>query len=539
MNLKIYAVIALVLPLVGCITGCTTDLQDKPQYKVFKYNEINHITSLDPAYARTINNIWLVNQIFDGLVTMDTSKQIAPSIAKSWRIDRDGTRYTFLLRDDVYWHNDTCFVGGTRKVTAQDVVYSLNRLLDPAVASPGSWVFADKVTDIDPFVALSDTVFVLHLKQPFVPMLSILTMQYCNIVPQEAVVAYGSDFAIRPVGSGPYRFKRWVQNQNLYLNKNPRYFDTLWPKIDGIKVSFAAEKKIAYLELKNGNLDYFTGLESSFINELLNKDGTLIESLANRLNFEKQPYLNFEYIGIRMDSDHPILKNKLGRQALNYAVDRLTMMTTLRNNIGIPADKGVIPRGLHEYETSDYIGYIFDPDKAVQLLHQIGIQPGDDVEPLVLYTNNDYLDICTFVANNWRKIGIPCKVELLETAVLRARQKDGSLDLFRASWIADYPDAESFLCMFYGDNPAPPNYTGYRNVAFDNLYLRSIQESDPTRRFALHHRMDSILIQEAPVVFLFYDEKATFYSKRSSGISDNGLNVLDLTKLQLEASPTR
>ena len=520
--------------IIVCILGCTAGTNEGQAYKVFKYNEINHITSLDPAFARTINNIWAVNQIFDGLVSMDTSKQIVPSIAKSWSINSDGTMYSFVIRDDVYWHIDTCFVGGTRHITAHDVVYSFSRLLDPSVASPGSWVFADKVAAKEPFLALSDSVFVLHLKQPFVPMLSILTMQYCNIVPREAVETYGSDFALRPIGSGPFRFKRWVQNQNLFLNKNPDYFDTLWPKIDGIKVSFAAEKKIAYLELKNGNLDYFTGVESSFINELLNKDGTLIDGLDRKLSFEKQPYLNFEYIGIRMDSNHPILKSKLGRQALNYAVDRATMMATLRNNIGIPAENGVIPRGLYEYETSKYKGYTYDPDKAVTLLKQMGFRPGDDIEPLVLYTNNDYLDICTFVANNWRKIGIPCKVELLETAVLRARQREGSLDLFRASWIADYPDAESFLCMFYGSNPAPPNYTGYRNSTFDDLYQKSIQESDPNRRLSLHHTMDSLLIADAPVIFLFYDEKATFLSNRASGISDNGLNVLDLTKTQLQ-----
>ncbi len=507
------------------------------EHKVLRYNQPNHITSLDPAFAKSQNNIWSVLHLFDGLVELDDSLNVSPAIAKRWVISEDGLDYTFHLREDVYFHENECFESNNRKVVASDFEYSLSRLIDPGISSPGSWLFTDKIRQDRPFEAVDDTTFVLHLSKPFIPMLGILTMQYCAVVPQECVLHYGSEFAQNPVGTGAFQFKKWIANQALFLNRNDHYFKGP-SKLEGIKTSFMADKKIAMLELLNGNIDFVNGLESSFINELLDKNGTLLNDKKNQLKLSKSPYLNSEYLGINLEACPPNspLRIKEVRQAMNYAIDRKLMLTALRNNVGQPADSGFVPTGLPSHNKEAVPGYGYSLSKAKQLLSEAGFPDGKGLEPIELYTNKDYLDITTFVARQLQKIGLEVSIEVLESAILRDGMRKGSIPFFRASWIADYPDAESFLCMYYSKNPAPPNYTRFKNERFDKLYEESIKESDLESRYDLYHSMDRILVDEAPVIFLFYDEASRFHSPYLDGVSRNGLNLLKGWQLELKDS---
>jgi peptide/nickel transport system substrate-binding protein len=199
-------------------------------------------------------------------------------------------------------------------------------------------------------------------------------------------------------------------------------------------------------------------------------------------------------------------------------------MRSLRNNVGIPAHAGFIPSGLPSHNEDKVTGYSYDPRKARSLLDSCSYQG----EEIVITTNNDYLDICTFVASQWESVGINCRIDLKESAVLRDGMRKSNIPLFRASWIADYPDGESFLCMFYSKNPAPPNYTRFNSMTFDRLYEQALQESNTEKRMDLYQQMDRIIVEEAPVVFLFYDESAVFYSKDIQGFRNNGLNLLNI-----------
>lgn len=505
------------------------------EHKVLRYNQPNHITSLDPAFAKSQNNIWSVLHLFDGLVELDDSLNVSPAIAKSWLISEDGLDYTFYLRDDVYFHENECFSNNSRKVVAADFEYSLTRLIDPNISSPGSWLFTDKIRDERPFETVNDTTFILHLSKPFIPMLGILTMQYCAVVPQECVAHYGSEFAQKPVGTGAFKFKKWIANQALFLNRNDNYYKGP-SKLEGIKTSFMSDKKIAMLELLNGNIDFVNGLESSFINELLDKNGVLLSDKEDQLKLSKSPYLNSEYLGINLEacSLNSPLRIKEIRQAMNYAIDRKLMLTALRNNVGQPADSGFVPTGLPSHDKEAVPGYEYNLQKAKSLLSGAGYPDGKGLEAIALFTNKDYLDITTFVARQLQKIGLVVTIEVLESAILRDGMRKGSIPFFRASWIADYPDAESFLCMYYSKNPAPPNYTRFSDERFDILYEQSIKESDITKRYELYQTMDRILVDEAPVIFLFYDEASRFHSPQLKGVSKNGLNLLKAWQLELD-----
>src|SRR6201996_498291 len=152
--------------------SCRTDSDTKGK-TIFNINLDEGLTSLDPAFCRNQNTIWMDNQLYNGLVQIDDSLKVQPCIAKTWDISADGLQYTFHLRNDVYFHDDPLFKNGVgRKAVASDFAYSFGRLLDPKIASSGSWIFSDKVQGSQSFVALDDTTFRIVLKQPFPPLLS-------------------------------------------------------------------------------------------------------------------------------------------------------------------------------------------------------------------------------------------------------------------------------------------------------------------------------------------------------------------------------
>ncbi len=521
--------------------SCNGDKPDaKAERKVFHYNQPNTVTSLDPAFSRNQSNNWAVNHLYNGLVQLDENLNVKPAIAKRWEISKDGMVYFFYLRDDVYFHDSEVFKDGKgRRVTAMDFVNSFTRIMDSHVGSPGAWIFKDRVADVEPFKAADENTFVIQMKKPFRPFLEILTMQYCSVVPLEATMKYQKDFRKNPVGTGPFKFVKWNENQTLILSKNENYFEkdasgNALPHLDGVRVSFINDRNTAYLEFKKGELDHLSGLESSYVNELLDKSGNLLPDWNGKINFIKQPFLNMEYLGIsQRPNATKALKNKLVRQALNYAIDREKMLRELRNNVGQAAISGFTPRGLPSF-SAEVKGYTYDINKAQELLKKAGYPNGKGMEPLQLFTNKDYLDLCTYITRQWEDLGIKTSIELMESATLRQMMAKGQAEFFRASWIADYPDAESFFTVFYGKNPAPPNYTQYNNEDFDKIYEAGLNENDNSRRYDMYHQMDAKLIEDAPVVFLFYDETAHFVKSNIKNLKLNAINLLELKRVRME-----
>ena len=523
--------------IIGLIFITCKPGEEIDQSLVFKYNQPNIVTSLDPAFAKSQNNMWVMNHVYNTLVTLDDSLKVIPGLAKSWNISEDGKTYTFHLRTDVFIHKDSCFktVTKTRKLTAEDVSYSFSRLIDNSVNSPGSWIFKEKVTGAEAFQALDDSTFRIELASPFVPTMGMLTMQYCSIVPKEAVDFYGKDIRLRMVGTGPYKQKRWIENQNLFLEINEDYFDKSYfsshpPRY--IKTSFIPDKQIAVLELLKGNLDLVSGLESSFANELLDTEGKLRADKADKIVYVRTPFLNTEYIGInqKLAKEHPALQHKKFRQALNWALDRKLMLESLRNGVGQSATAGFTPKGLPSFDDTETPGYHYDVEKARDLIKEVGLDL-TKIPPIVINTNAEYMDLATFVARQWEVIGVKTTIELMDTGILREGMRNSKLLTFRASWIADYPDAESYFTVFYSKNPAPPNYTNFSNAQFDRIYELAIKETDDEKRYELYHQLERILIDEAPVIFLFYDESSIFHSVKLKGYTNNGLNMLNLWSL--------
>ncbi|PTR00802.1 peptide/nickel transport system substrate-binding protein [Mucilaginibacter yixingensis] len=532
------------LLLLGILLSACNGDDNASGKTIFNINLDEGLTSMDPAFARNQNALWIDNQLYNGLVQIDDSLITRPCIAKSWEADAAGTLYTFHLRNDVYFHDDPLFPGGKgRKVVAADVVYSLSRLIDPKVASSGSWIFSDKVHGKQDFIAVNDTTFQIRLKQPFPPLLSMLTAQYCSIVPHEVVDHWGKDFRSHPVGTGPFQFKYWKEGEVLALIKNPHYFErdaqgNRLPYLDAIRSTFIADKQTGFMEFIKGKLDFYNDIDGSYRDDILTKSGRVTSKYKGKFILNSRPYLNTLYMGMLVDTTLSIvrsspLKNKKVRQAINYAIDRQKMVKYLRNSLGTPGNAGFIPKGMPGFDSTAVKGYPYNPEKARQLLAEAGYPDGHNMPEIVLHTTVGYRHLIEYVQGELSRVGINARVEVVQGSSLRELVAKNSVNFFYGTWIADYPDGENYLSVFYSKNKIPygPNYTGFNNKQFDALFERAYQLKDTAARYAVYRQMDNVIMQESPVVVLYYDKLVNLYQNNISGFSNNAQNLLILKRV--------
>ena len=541
MRQKNYPLSFIILSIIF-FTSCKS--HQHPDKKIFHYNEQTGIASLDPAFAKNQSVMWAIHQLYNTLVEVDADNQLKPSLAKSWEVAADNLTFIFHLRTDVYFHDDAVFADGKgRRLTAQDIEYSFKRIIDKNVASPGAWIFNNKIDSADGFKALNDSTFQLKLVRPFQPILGILSMQYCSIVAKEAVDKYGSNFRRHPVGSGPFAMVAWEEGQALVLKRNINYFEKdssgyALPYLDGIKISFFNSKATEFLEFQQNRLDFINDIEASFKDEILTKTGNLKKEWQGKLLLQKHPYLNTEYLGILVDGENEMVKKsplrlQKIRQAINYGFDRQKMMLYLRNSIGTAAESGFVPAGLPSFDAVKVKGYHYNPAKAKQLLEEAGFLNGTNLPAIKLLTIPVYADFAGYVANELQQIGIKVEVEAIQKSLLLEQTSKSQALFFRASWIADYPDAENYLGVFYGKNPAPPNYTRYKNPVYDALYEKAIAEKNDTIRYSIYQQMDQLIINDAPVVPLWYDIAIHLVHTNIINFEPTGLNLLELRRVKI------
>lgn len=547
---KIYLFIACALGII-LFTSCGKPGKsvDKPQ--VFHMNLSEGLNTLDPAFARSRGRIWMTAQVFNGLVALDSALNVVPSISKKWDISPDARTYTFILRDSVFFHEDPVFgKSETRKVVAEDFRYSFTRICDPATASTGKWIFSGKILGLEEFVsgkengvagfrALNDSTFQVELTRPFPAFLSLLAMPYGYVVPREAVDHYGEDFQVNPVGTGPFRFFRWEEGNFLILHKHPHYFEKeggqRLPHLDAVKVSFIPSRLSAFIEFVQGKLDFIGDLDNSYKDEVLNLDGSIRGDYGERFQFLLAPQLNTEYLGFQVDEGlevaqgHPLLDVRV-RKAFNYAIDRKKITSYLLNGMGYPANSGFVPYGMPGFSAQKVPGFTFDPDTASLLLAEAGYPDGEGLPEITLYATQEYATIMAFVQKSLENIGVKVDIQNLQSGALRREIYGSRVNFWRASWIADYPDGENYLGLFYSKNHSPsgPNTTHFASEEFDRLYEKALKVTDDSMRQGIYRQMDRLMLEEAPIIPLYYDRSFRMLQNKWTGLSSNPMNHLFL-----------
>lgn len=512
--------------------ACNSYKQTGDENKVFRYNESANIQTLDPAFARNQAIIWPCNQLFNGLIQLNDSLVPQPDIAKSWAISDDGLQYTFTLRDDVYFHKHANFgADSTRVVVAEDFVYSFDRLLSEKLASPGTWVFQN----VKAYQAINDTVFQIELNNPFPAFLGLLSMKYASVVPKEITEDTSIDFRSNPIGTGPFYFKIWEENIKLVLRRNQNYHEkdangVQLPYLESVAITFLPDKQSGFLQFIQGKLDFISGLDPSYKDDLLTPAGQLQEKYQAQIKMLSGPYLNTEYLGFNMNDT--TISPEL-RHALSISFDREKMITYLRNGMGSGKVSGIIPEGLPGYESANQV--VYNPQKAREIVQKLQENSTQPIE-ITLSTNNTYLDIAEYLQREWQKLGLRVTIDAMPPSSLRQAIATNKLSFFRGSWIADYPDAENYLSLFYSKNFTPngPNYTHFINPEFDQMYEQSFLINDPEQRAKHYAKMDALAQESQPVIVLFYDKVARFVQKNVHGMETNPMNSLHLKYVRKE-----
>ena len=467
-----------------------------PRKEGFLYLRLNtNPTTLDPALVVDVTGAFIAAKIFNGLVRFDQDLRLRPDLAEKWEVSPDGKTYAFFLHPGVHFSNG-------RKVTADDVKYSFERVLNPATRSPRTWVFdridgahefmKHQASEVSGITVKGTYLLTIHLTKPFGPFLSLLTLTTASVVPKEEVQKWGADFSFHVVGTGPFILHEWQHSQHLCLVGNPTHFRSP-PHIKGIMYRIIPEDLTAIVEFEIGNLDIIRIPAPEFHRYYTH---------PGKRSIKEQPGLNIYYLGL--NCQHPPLNDVRVRQAICLAIDREKIRTTLFEKRGLLASGPVPPLLRKSFPPlKDYFPY--NPTRARELLKEAGYPEGFPLT-ITITALPEVLDIVEVIQQYLQEVGITVSINQLEWSSFKETVAKGHTQAFWLSWWADYPDAENFLFpLFHSNNwGAGGNRSFYKNRDVDLLIEKAQQEPDETTRIRLFHEAEKTIIQEAPFVFFWH-----------------------------------
>jgi oligopeptide transport system substrate-binding protein len=530
----------------------------------FRYNEEEYLKSLYPLNVTEVTAHRIAEQIYEGLVKFDDSTlAVLPCLAKSWDISADGMKYTFHLRNNVFFYDDDCFENNIgRKVTAHDFKYCFDRLCynNPA-ENQGFWIFKDIVqganeyyaktetnkndfSGVSGIVAIDDTTLQIQLIQPYAVFLARLGLIFTKVYPKEAVEKYGSEMRLHCVGTGPFFIKKILDNQVVFLTKNKKYwakdkYGNQLPFLENIKVTFIHEKKTELQEFVAGKSDLVYKFPLEMIDEIIDIN-TNLKPAYQKFQLQFLPSMSLQYYGFLHQGK--IFHNKAVRQAFCYAVDRVKLCKYTLKNSGFPAIYGMVPPGTGTYDPTLVKGYTYQPEKARKLLAEAGYPNGKNFPKVTLQLNSGG-SRNTQVAEAIKKMieeTLNIKIELLMIPWAQHTEavEAAKADFFRLGWIADYPDAENFLNLFHSKH-VPKDTTEktyinsyrYKNSEYDAIFNNAITITNETERNLMYAKADQKAIDDAVVLPNYYDIDFRILQSNVRNCPQNAMEYRDFSEV--------
>jgi len=489
--------------------GCGGEKQGRTYVRIALFSPY---TSLDPLYARDLVSVWLTQQLFEGLMRYDDSLQLIPGLAARYDVLDGGRVYRFYLRRGVTYHQRP-----ERTLRAEDVLYNWHRLADPTWASPGSYVFegliegwhayrAGQAQSISGLRTIGDSIVEVRLEKPYAPFLHLLTLPYTYIALPESVAALGRAFGERPVGTGPFRLQHLETGRMVVMQRWENYWGGP-PRLPGLVFQWFGNRLWAYEALRRGEIDAIEGLDRNLA-YLLRTDSTW-KAWAN---LRSEPTLGIEYLGI--DRTGP-LREKALRAALAWLIQQLPLTEVVYQGHATPA-RNFVPPLLTDNTP------IFPPPPAESTLEKLR------QTPLTLYAPPAFRELCEYLQSRLAREGLRLRVEYLLGPSLRERLQKTALPLWKASWIADFPEAENFLILFEGDKVVPqgPNTTRFRDREVDSLLRLARQTLNEAHRKALYAEIERRVLSEWPVIPLYHPHNVWLVRREVQGFPCGRLTVL-------------
>lgn len=439
------------------------------------------VTTFDPIIPFDNMAIWTMLLIYDQVIRVGPDGlSLEPGLAETWDVSDDGLTYTFNLRE-ANFHDGT-------PVTANDVAFSLNRTAFDE-ASSMTFFFAA----VESFEATDEQTVVATLTDVWVPFEADLALFGASIYPQAAFETQGEELWEAPIGSGPFMFGSWERGAQIVLDKNPEYWDEGKPYLDQLTFKVLTDSNARMLQFQGGELDIVTDVPFNQIEPLSqNPEYVLLpDDAAARI----------DYIGLNVT--RAPLDDKVLRQAINYAIDKDSIIQNVLFGVGVPATSYLPLMAGHD---PDSPGYPFDLERARQLVAESNSPDGFAFE--LLSSVGDAVDsqICQLVAAQLAEIGGQVTVTQLEPAVQRERiTVDLDYDATKSYYTTDIIDP-SQLSTFavLGDDDFKAVWTLYNNEEANQLIIAAQSETDPDARLEMYHQIQAMHLDDAPFIFLFY-----------------------------------
>jgi oligopeptide transport system substrate-binding protein len=464
--------------------------------------------TLDPACAADVGSAEYIIEIFSGLVSFDLDLKIIPDIAERWETSDDGKLYTFHLRTNVMFHD------ASRRVTAGDFKFSMERALNPKTQSTVGDVYLDDIAGVDEFTsgqadevsgikAVNDDTLEITIKEPSAVFLEKLTYPTAYVVDRREVgdsTCFEGDWMLHPNGTGPFKLTNWVLSQRIELEPNQSFY--LDPKPSLSKVTYVLAGGSPLVMYENDEIDV-TGVGANDIqrvrdpNEPLNKE------------YHETPSMDVFYIGFNVKE--PPFDNPKVREALSLAIDRDLLANQILEGLVVPAE-GILPPGIPGYR-ENLKGLAYDPDRAVQLLKDAG---GPDVlkgaKILTSGQGASPSQVLEAVVAMWEeKLGVTVEIEQEETGVFFRDIEDGNFQMSSLGWVADYPDPQNFLEIKLHSN-SRNNDNFYSNPDADRLLDQARAESNQDKRLQLYQQAEDLMLKDLPWTPLYHG-KSNYLAK--------------------------
>ena len=454
----------------------------------------NDPATLDPARVGDIYSRSVAQQLFDGLVQFDQTLTVTPALAQHWKASRDGLVWTFTLRRGVKFHHG-------REVTADDVVYSLTRLVDPKLGSAAGDLFLNVkgalefrqglAAYVSGFTVVDRHTVQVTLTEALMPFVSVLAVGHAKIVPREIVEQKGDDaFGTAPIGTGPFRFVSWHRGREISLAANPDYFAGP-PRVSRLvyRIFPGAPLDAVYDEFQRGNLEDTPPPVREYRRAIA----------AAGDGYVKRPLLSVRFYGF--NTRLKPLGDRLVRQAVSQAIDREAVIEGPVLGRHLLA-RGILPPGTQGYNPK-LTGSAYDPQRARELLTQAGYPAGRGLPPIAIWAGARHAGLLReheLMRDNLAAVGVRSEFHYeTDWPAFSRLLKERRMPVFQYAWYADVPDPDNFLFKLF-HSQSSSNFTGYANPRVDALLLRARNESDVSRRVELYRRAEQTILDDAPIL---------------------------------------
>ena len=530
---------------------------------IFRLNEVEDFKNLFPQ--STIDGVSnrIGAQVYQGLLKLNQrTLKVENCLAKSFQENDQGTLLTFSLHDNVFFHDDPCFEDGTgRKFSAYDVKYCFDMLCESRADNllfelfdgrvKGAREYFDSTVDGNPLgggvsgIKVIDSLNIsIELEGPCSFFKKVLTHNGCWIFPKEAYQEYGANMRAKCVGTGPFLIDKVKEGTQVRLVKNKNYWEkdennNELPYLDVVKITFTKDKKTELANFRKGNLDMIWQLPVDEMKAVL----VSLEEAKNGGNpefqYQQKPGLSVQFYCFLNSSK--IFNDVNVRKAFNYAIDRKTLVRYTLQGDGMPALHGLIP-DFKEYDNDEIEGFNFDVNKAKQYLSLAGYPNGKGFPASTLQINeggSTNVILAEAIQNMLKEnLGVEVAIEPLPFPTLLERFTNGKSDFWRTSWLADYPDPENFLKLFYGktvpDDPNEksfPNAARFKNKDFDAFFEKALASVDPKEQLENYQKCDKILIEQAAFMPIYYAEYIRLLNLNVRAFPQNGMEYRDLSRV--------